>query len=33
MKAKLELAKDTTIKFKEEIMKVQKERGLELTIF
>ena len=33
MKAKLELAKDTTVKFKEEIMKVQKERGLELTIF
>ena len=33
MKSKLELAKTTNTKFKDEIMKVQKEQGLEPTIF
>merc|ERR1719232_103504 len=33
MKSKLELAKTTSSKFKDEIMKVQKEKGLEPTIF
>ena len=33
MKSKLELAKTTSQKFKDEIIKVQKEKGLEPTIF
>ena len=33
MKSKLELAKTTSSKFKDEIMKVQKEKGLEPTVF
>ena len=33
MKSKLELAKTTNTKFKDEILKVQKEKGLEPTIF
>ena len=33
MKSKLELAKTTNIKFKDEILKAQKEKGLEPTIF
>ena len=33
MKSKLDLAKETSSKFKDEIMKVQKEKGLEPTVF
>ena len=33
MKAKLELAKTTITKFKEEIQKAQKEAGMEQSIF
>ena len=33
MKSKLELAKTTSQKFKDEILKVQKEKGLEPTVF
>ena len=33
MKSKLELAKRTTLKFKEEIKKAQKEKGVEQSMF
>ena len=33
MKAKLELAKKTTVKFREEIKKAQKEKGVEVSMY
>ena len=33
MKTKLDLAKRTTLKFREEIKKAQKEKGVEQTMF
>merc|ERR1719150_854789 len=33
MKSKLDLAKRTTLKFREEIKKAQKEKGVEQTMF
>ena len=33
MKSKLELAKTTTTKFREEIKKAQKDKGVEQSIF